>query len=208
MSIAEIELPDGSKVSLNANTKLSYIKDKSSNKRLVTLEGEALFDVIHDENSPFVLNFDQLKIIDLGTKFSVKAYKETEIIETSLFEGALDLIVDNKSLTHVVPGESYVIDTESKQVQKVERLVTNPLAWKNNRFEYHNANLETILNDLSRWYDFRIEWQNEVQKSKQFLLKVNKTQQVEPILELLALGSDMQYEIEMKDRKINKVIVK
>ncbi|MCT4586923.1 MAG: FecR family protein [Carboxylicivirga sp.] len=208
MSVAEIELPDGSKVSLNSNTKITYVKNESNNERLVTLSGEAFFDVIHDEQSPFVLDFNQLQIIDLGTKFSVKAYDENETIETSLFEGALDILVNNKHQVSVMPGESYVYHTNSQEVKRVRRLNSNPTAWRKNRFEYHNEKLEIILIDLAQWYNFDVEWQNEEIKHKQFLLNIDKTQNAENILELLALGSEMKYEIVKKNNKINKVIIK
>jgi len=81
-------LPDSTVVWLNNETKLKYASDFSEN-RLVDLTGEAYFNVKHDPLHPFIVNVGSERIKVLGTKFSVNAYPDDQIIETSLISGSV-----------------------------------------------------------------------------------------------------------------------
>ena len=82
-----LDLPDGSNVWLNAGTKMQYPVSFMTGKREVILDGEAYFEVVHNEKSPFVVHTSTLDVEVLGTKFNVEAYSARKIFETSLMEG-------------------------------------------------------------------------------------------------------------------------
>ena len=82
-----LDLPDGSNVWLNAGTTMQYPVSFMTDKREVILDGEAYFEVAHNEKSPFVVHTSTLDVEVLGTKFNVEAYSARKIFETSLMEG-------------------------------------------------------------------------------------------------------------------------
>ena len=73
---AQFVLPDGSKVWLNSSTQLSYRNSFWSKKRQVALVGEAYFEVVHNDDSPFIVSSKNIQARVLGTKFNVRARAE------------------------------------------------------------------------------------------------------------------------------------
>lgn len=90
---AELTLSDGTKVWLNAKTTFSFPDHFDDHQRNVILDGEAYFDVAHNEKSPFVIQTEKYNVKVLGTEFNVRAYKEDEIyaFETALINGSVEI---------------------------------------------------------------------------------------------------------------------
>jgi len=110
----QLVLPDGTKVWLNADSKLSY--DNSMNEddvRSVNLEGEAFFDVVKDVHRPFFIVTKEISIKVLGTVFNVKAYPDEDKTETTLLEGSIELVVNER------PKEKFMLKpNERLEVKK------------------------------------------------------------------------------------------
>lgn len=88
-SRSNLILSDGSTVWLNAGSRLTYSGDFGERNRIVTLEGEAFFEVNKESRKPFTVMTSQLEIVALGTSFNVKSYPEEEVIQTTLVSGSL-----------------------------------------------------------------------------------------------------------------------
>jgi len=88
---SEVMLPDGTKVYLNAGSRLAYPDQFTGKSREVMLVGEAYFEVKHDSKHPFVVLVNELKIKDLGTEFNVSAYAEDNTIQTVLNQGSVSI---------------------------------------------------------------------------------------------------------------------
>jgi len=86
-------LPDGTRVWLNSDSKISYNSRYLQHKsREISLTGEAYFDVKHDANHPFIIHtLYGINIEDIGTKFNVKAYPGDSSMETTLIQGAIEI---------------------------------------------------------------------------------------------------------------------
>ena len=84
---AQTVLPDGSKVWLNASSKIVYHNSLWSSDRQIDLSGEAYFEVSHDKHAPFIVNSKQIKTCVLGTKFNVRAREEENRVVTTLLQG-------------------------------------------------------------------------------------------------------------------------
>lgn len=111
---SNIILPDGSKVWLNAGSKLSYSRNFSSRNRSVKLEGEAFFD-IEKSRVPFIVETSHFDIHVLGTAFNVKSYPDEDQIETTLVEGAIR--IEREELAqplHLKPKEKLTFHKNSK----------------------------------------------------------------------------------------------
>ncbi len=117
-SKSQVILPDGSLVTLNAGSKLTYDISTFNKKRHVRLEGEAYFKVHSDKKNPFVVNAEGISVKATGTEFNVKAYPEDKIIETILVEGTVNigdekLINKPEKLVTLKPNEIFVLDKEN-----------------------------------------------------------------------------------------------
>ena len=149
----QVTLPDGSKIFLNRNTKISYKSDFEKSGRLVSLEGEAFFEITPDPSHPFTVNAGDATISVLGTSFNVIAkYPESSIevfVSTgmvSLADGSQNLIVD--------PG--YVATISSDFSEK--KINTNPnyISWKTGKLIYEGQKLDVVFNDLKNIYNVEI----------------------------------------------------
>lgn len=123
----KVQLPDGSKVWVNSDSKLSYPETFKGSTREIFLEGEAFFDVVKDPKHPFIVHTSGLDIKVLGTAFNVKAYKAESTIEASLVHGLIEVTKTerpNESKIILHPHEKLIFD----KLAKGENLVKHPVA--------------------------------------------------------------------------------
>jgi transmembrane sensor len=162
---SRIELADGTRVAMAADTKLRVSARYGESRRDVFLTGEALFDVVHDASRPFAVHVADLVAQDLGTEFGVRAYagKKLQIVVAT---GAVSLGVD-KSKPHAAkipdlppiklsPGDLGQLDSTGKIQLEHGVDVTRYLGWSEGRLQYQLAPLDEIIADLDRWYDVDI----------------------------------------------------
>jgi Fe2+-dicitrate sensor, membrane component len=133
-SKTKITLPDGSKVWLNAGSKLVYNKEFGNNVREVELSGEAFFDVVHvtapqnGEKIPFIIHTKQLDIRVLGTAFNVKSYPGESITETSLVRGKVEIVIHNRPDEKIIlkPNEKLMVRNDEPVPVKEDSVTTQP----------------------------------------------------------------------------------
>jgi transmembrane sensor len=182
----EFELPDGTKVWLNSESKLSYDAGMSTREqRVVQLVGEAFFDVAHDKSHPFVVNTDKIAIKVLGTAFNVEAYPNEEKSTTTLIRGSIELSVKNQTHPKVIlkPSEKFdLIDHKArtnksnptKSLEDITLKLDNitpykiggaeyiaETSWKENRLIFQNERFEELIPKLERWFNVRINVNNQ-----------------------------------------------
>ncbi|MBI1228348.1 MAG: DUF4974 domain-containing protein [Bacteroidetes bacterium] len=156
----QVTLPDSSHVWLNENSKLAY--DPRFEKRHVSLEGEAFFEVERLVERPFEIVSGNATTTVLGTSFNVRAYAEEEKIEVTVKTGKVAL-ASNKAKTSPVfltPGETGVFD---KKIEKVEVAVAeeeNADAWKTQQLRYDDEKMAKVIASLERYFDVEIEVSN------------------------------------------------
>ncbi|MES1159390.1 MAG: FecR domain-containing protein, partial [Bacteroidota bacterium] len=112
-----IELPDGSRLWLNAGSKVQYAAAFADGKRELTLSGEAYFDVKHDPAHPFIIHTGRLDVKVLGTTFNIKAYPGDSLTETTLIKGKVevDFAGDIHSAIVLKPSEKLIVSTATNQ---------------------------------------------------------------------------------------------
>jgi transmembrane sensor len=143
----EYQLPDGSQVSLNAESKISYDKNHFIQKRLVHMDGEAFFKI--RKGKTFTITTDLGEIQILGTSFNVFARDNN--FKVTCITGKVRVRCQNQS-TIIIPGESVAF--ENKILQKYEEKNINTIVnWRNGEFHYEDAALKLILNEIERQYN-------------------------------------------------------
>lgn len=144
-SIVEVKLPDGSVVSLNAGSLLSYSEDDWSQERKLKLDGEAYFDVV--KGSDFTVETDNGSIQVMGTEFNVFSRKDE--LEVGCFEGKVK-VTNSSNEIMLLPG----LMTESISGKSLEAVPFDHLSefWLNGQFNWDNADLLSVFQELERQY--------------------------------------------------------
>ncbi|HWK03435.1 MAG TPA: FecR family protein [Puia sp.] len=151
-----LTLPDGTKVWLNAASSIIFPASFNDKERAVSVTGEVYMEVAKNSKQPFKVKVNEMEIAVLGTSFDINAYGDEPMIRTTLVEGRIRLGQDGKS-KEIMPGQQgQVIKGEIKLAPKVE--MEQVLAWKNGLFNFNNVDLYTIMRQLSRWYNIKVEY--------------------------------------------------
>jgi len=155
----EIELPDGTKVWLNADTKLRYPTHFSGNERKVELTGEAYFEVAHNKAMPFKVVTTNQEVTVLGTHFNVKGYADDDRIATTLLEGSVNVLNKASGLSRkLIPGKQSTVAQHSGTIDVQSVRLEQVMAWKNGYFIFENEDMESIMKLIGRWYDVDIDF--------------------------------------------------
>ncbi|HEY0175648.1 MAG TPA: FecR domain-containing protein, partial [Pedobacter sp.] len=155
----QIVLPDGSKVWLNAASSLKFPTAFSGNTRYVELTGEAYFEIAKNKSMPFIVKSDDQSIEVLGTHFNINDYREEPEVKTTLLEGRVKAS-SGKGTVFLNPGQQAVVSKADnsgniKVLKDVD--MEEIIAWKNGNFQFNNADIETVMRQISRWYNVDIE---------------------------------------------------
>lgn len=200
----QITLEDGTRIWLNASSKLHYPAQFSGKQRVVELEGEAYFEVARLQDQPFIVRTDRQDIHVLGTHFNVHAYRDEHQNRTTLLEGSVKVAGKGingdspESQTVVlIPGEEVVVSSGQMTKQMVD--VESTLAWKNGYISFNERPLKEILGDIARWYDVEIVYEN-VDQDARYGGKVSRYADVASVLKRLELTGTVHFEI--KGRRI------
>lgn len=151
-----VTLSDGTKVWLNAASTLKYPAQFSGEERIVTLEGEAYFEVKpmykSSSNIPFKVISNGQTVEVLGTAFSISAYPDEEEIKTTLVEGSVRLRPNaGGSIVSLVPGEQGILAAGS--IAKHDVNISTHTAWKDGLIVLKDASVSTVIKQIERWYD-------------------------------------------------------
>ena len=179
----ELVLADGTRVWMNSETELKFPRVFTGDKRQVELvSGEAYFDVRKDKIKPFIVRNKDLDLTVLGTQFNIQNYSDEHEIITTLVEGAVQLSSD-KTILH--PGEQATYNKATRETQ-VETVDTELFtAWREGRLIFKSTRLETVLKQLSRWYDVKFVYEEERLKDLIFSGKMKKYDNGNVILGIL-----------------------
>lgn len=156
-----LDLPDGTNVWLNAGTKMQYPVSFMKEKREVILDGEAYFEVAHNEKSPFIVRTHALDVEVLGTKFNVEAYSKRNIFEASLMQGKIRVKSPDSEKTSVVllPHYKSTLRDGKLVVSKIDDY--NVYRWKEGLYCFKSKPFAQIMVDLERYYDLKIQVDKE-----------------------------------------------
>jgi transmembrane sensor len=199
--VVSLLLSDGTRVWLGCESSLHYPVAFVGSERRVEVTGEVYFEVAKDVRRPFkVFNSDSdIEIEVLGTKFNVNTYDDGPA-KVTLLEGSVKVKRDRSSVV-IKPGQQVEVLEESSSYseQGLLKVINDPsiddvLAWKNNYFKFSNADISTIMKQVSRWYDVEIEFQKKVNAKYSFLL--TRDIPVSKIFEIFEEADGVRFRVE------------
>ena len=187
-----ISLSDGSKIYLNAGSRLSYSKDYDTESRKVSLNGEAYFDVKKGIN-PFIISTEYAEITVLGTKFNVRSRDDG--FEVGVNEGSVKVHNDLQSM-ELSQGEQIDINPEYPKTFSSSKMADFYPGWKNNKLICDNSSLVKICDELERIYNVKINFQNESQKNIPISGIINlNPNNLESVLSSISLLSKREFKL-------------
>jgi transmembrane sensor len=197
---ATVELGDGTKVFLNADSKLIMPKTFSQNKREVELIGQAFFDVKSDRNRPFHIQTKNAVIEVLGTSFDVRSYQDEAEMKVAVRDGTVELRRHDDSENRLIVNGGYRgTVSETKGLLAVE-LVDDPdlyFGWMDGRLIFRDTPIHEVISHIERWYDVSITYDlsDETIKNKRFTADL-KTRSVREVLEVIQMSMNLGFEID------------
>jgi transmembrane sensor len=190
--VISLTLSDGTRVWLNSESSLKYSTQFVKNTREVEITGEAYFEVAHNASKPFHVKKGETDITVLGTHFNVNAYDDEESLKVTLLEGSVK--VGNKTGSVLIkPGEQARLTPNSKP-QTLNPDLEQVMAWKNGRFQFDDADIQTVMKQIGRWYDMQIIYEGAVPKDR-FAGMISRYTNLSNVLKILNL-SGVNYKIE------------
>jgi len=191
----QLELPDGSLVWLNATSSIHFPTSFAGKERRVEITGEAYFEVAKNRDMPFIVSVNGAEVQVLGTHFNVNAYSDEDNVKTTLLEGSVRF-VHGVNADMLKPGQQSQLagDGQVKVVSNVD--VDEVVAWKNGMFDFENAGIETVMRQLSRWYDVEIEYKGKTDDL--FIAEMRRQIKLSDALKALELTGKVKFEIQGK----------
>ncbi|WP_316805969.1 FecR family protein [Pedobacter agri] len=202
----QINLPDGTKVWLNAESSLRYPATFDQSERLVELKGEAYFEVAKrldkkGSRIPFKVKTElgagrNQEVEVLGTHFNINAYRNEPSNKTTLLEGSVRIKNLSSNADGLLkPGQQSIISASSIAVSIIAVDAEESIAWKDGFFSFNEENLETIMNKLSRWYNVEIDYRgNKINKT--FGGRISRFNSVNEVLDMLQTTGSVHFKIE------------
>lgn len=186
-----VNLPDGSKVILNAASSLKYPLRFTGKNREVELTGEAYFEISKDKTKPFMVKTPNQQVEVLGTHFNINAYEDEIKTHTTLVEGSVKISASGNQKI-LSPGYQSILD-ENKLLTIRQADLLEVTAWKEGNFEFVNAPIETIMKQVTRWYDAEIIYEGNV--PFHFNASISRNVPVSKLLKLLASTGRVHFKI-------------
>jgi ferric-dicitrate binding protein FerR (iron transport regulator) len=191
---SQVVLPDGSKVWLNAESTLKFPVPFPKDIRNIDLKGEAFFEVVKNQNKPFVVQSGNVQVKVLGTRFDCKAFDEDKTIEVILEEGSVALnsnITATGAESVLKPGDRAVIEKETGKTQISNEEVQKYIAWHTGKLVFDNTSMEEVASMIERWYGVEVVIQDpEILKNRFTTTFDNES--IFHVIELLGLSSPIQ----------------
>ncbi|MGN6177610.1 MAG: FecR domain-containing protein [Mucilaginibacter sp.] len=191
---AAIELPDGSKVTLDAGSSITYPVPFTKHERLVTMTGEAYFEPVHNAASPFRVKAAGQITEDIGTQFNINAYDDEAVIRTTLVEGSIKVVANNAAMT-LKPGQQSMTGNNQPIKLVKDADLEEALAWKNGVFVFNNAPVQEIMKQIARWYDADIAYQGDF-SAQQYSGSVSRYGNVSDVLKIMQSTGAIHFKIE------------
>ncbi|TKC57251.1 DUF4974 domain-containing protein [Pedobacter hiemivivus] len=206
----QLNLPDGSKVWLNAASMLKFPVVFAANERRVELIGEAYFEVAKNKHQPFHVKTAQQELKVLGTHFNVNAYSDEKEVKTTLLEGSVKVVTLSKQSNAKIPEDVVLKPGEQATLIENQLNVTHAdigevMSWKNGMFEFNNCDLSTVMRQASRWYDVDVVYESGIPNVK-FSGEVSRNVNASAFLDMLKY-LDVKFSIEKIGSNRSRIVV-
>jgi len=167
-----LTLADGTAVFLNAASSIRFPVSFPGSERRIEITGEAYFKVTKNPAQPFIVSVNGMDVRALGTEFNINAYADEPAITTTLVEGSVKVSQPSVNNDFVIlkPSQQSRVDENGHLQAFADANVNEAIAWKEGKFYFESADLETIMRQFARWYDIEVQYEGQATKEKFFII--------------------------------------
>jgi ferric-dicitrate binding protein FerR (iron transport regulator) len=194
--VNQVFLADGTRIWINSESRLITPSVFNFKDRVVKLSGEAFFEVAKDKKRPFRIEVNGQLIEVLGTSFNVRAYNNSNEIETTLESGEIRLTIGEQR-TQLKPGEQSILNKKTNLLTISNVDPANFSSWKDGRYEFQNKDLVEVFRVIERWYDVEIKADESYFQGMHFSGVIKRNKDPKHFLELLNHTIPISYKIEL-----------
>lgn len=193
----QVVLPDGTKVWVNACSKLEYYSALFSRERRVNMEGEAYFEVKTEKGTPFIVTSSGMQTRVLGTKFNIRTNEQEHLVIATLFSGSIKASADKMKVAGIVmkPHQQLLYNTETGYTRLTENPSSDALDWINGKLNFQHATMEEIARELERYYNVDIVFMDSGLQRERFTCDFDTADNIYNILSTLQLTKTFNYKI-------------
>ncbi len=155
-----LELADGSKIWVNANTRVVYPVTFDEKQREIYVDGEVYMEVYPDKERPFIVKSKKMDVQVLGTKFNISTYESNQEVSVVLVSGKVNVRTDNFIETVLDPSDRLTYEKGTTDIKKVN--VENYISWKDGFYTFDNECFSIVLDKLSNYYGKKITYSGAV----------------------------------------------
>jgi len=226
-SKSKIQLPDGSQVWLNSDSRLTYNEHFHGAAREVQLSGEAYFDIIKDKEHPFIIHVNPIDIKVLGTVLNVRSYTNEKNTQTELLHGSVEITIHNSPDKKIIlqPNEKLVVpnnnnynlapltnsnpnrkkDDANAPIMTLGKVhfrendsTAMDVLWVKNKLAFDGEFLDDVARKIERWYDVKVSIKDERLK-KTIFSGVFEDESLRQVMEALRITGNLHYTINRKE---------
>lgn len=201
--INEVQLPDGSKLWLNAGSSVNFPATFASHERRVSITGEVYFEITQSlsttgQKIPFKIDVKgkNMMVEVLGTSFNINSYQDEPVVKTTLIEGSVRITAKGNVQLLKPNQQSEISDTGSKLIDLEEVYTDAAKAWKEGNFDFDKYDTRSIMREIGRWYNMEIEYSKDI-PNRQFGGFLKRNVPLAEVLKLLELNG-MKFKIKGK----------
>ncbi|KAA6326740.1 hypothetical protein EZS27_024193 [termite gut metagenome] len=181
---------DGTKVILNAGSRLSYPKQFESDKRRIKLDGEAFFQVAKDISKPFIVQTKNTNIEVLGTGFNVKAHNEDEFVSVTVESGKVRVNME-EAIMQLLPGEQFFLDKTNREIHRSRENPEYAKVWISGGLYFNKCPIRSVVNELIRHYNCAIEFEGKV--PDEYISGGHDNKTLESVLQSIYYATGIKY---------------
>lgn len=183
----QLVLADGTKVWLNAASSLRFPTQFIGKDRTVELTGEAYFEVAKNKAKPFNVKTSTQTTQVLGTHFDINSYSNETSVKTTLLEGSVKVLSATRNVI-ISPGQQAVLSNNNNSLTVNNGVDINEvIAWKNGMFQFDDADIQTIMRQVARWYDIDAEFKGQI-PNYTYHGKISRNSNASQVLRILGLS--------------------
>ncbi len=203
----QVNLPDGTQVWLNAASSIKFPTSfANASNRKVELKGEAYFEVFKNKKLPFIVVTDKQEVEVFGTHFNINSYDDETSVKTTLLEGSVKVSLlsgGNKGTSRFLkPGEQASVEYQTRSLKIGKANIDQVMAWQKGYFHFEGDDLQSVLRQLSRWYDVDVVYQLS-HNDDEFMGDIPRNVKLSEVLKILEFGG-VHFKIEGKRLIVTK----
>ena len=209
---SNISLSDGTKVWLNAGSKLIFPQKFTGKNRKVYLKGEAYFEVFKNKEIPFIVSADNMNVTVHGTEFNMRNNDFENDLEVVLVEGAVSLR-ENSAINvldkeiKLTPNQKAVYNkAENKTIVESNVDVACYIAWKDGFFEFDRESILNVFKKLSKYYNIQFVTERSVELNRKISGKLDLKDSLEDVLKVVSDAAPITFRIDQDKIYINSKI--